>query len=362
MVIYHLHDRFYKKILSFKEIFIDLVTNFLEINISDIVNLDKTELVNREYILPVLKKLESDIVYKAGIEQHILVHIENQSKKSKTMPLRIFSYMAEIWNDYISQNNDIELLPPIVSIVLYNGVGKWDTELEFQKSVVNIQALEKYVPRFKYLLVDVNEIKRSKLEEHKTFLSAVFMLEQILPLSNFKLIIKALYDLSEYLVGINKDLFKSFITWIAKKLENYYGKGEKHLKKIQAHIEEYIDDYVEDLAKDIKGVKKMISQTENCFAESILKEIEEAKRELEQKRKEAEQKRKEAEQKRKEAEQKRKEETKEYILLYLENISYSITKEEKSKIESNNNIEELQRLFKGLLKEKDLKKIKNLLN
>lgn len=69
----NIHDKSYKDLFSKKEVFINLVQNFVKNSWSDGLREENLELVNKSYILSDYEELESDIVYKANIGDNEVV-------------------------------------------------------------------------------------------------------------------------------------------------------------------------------------------------------------------------------------------------------------------------------------------------
>jgi hypothetical protein len=78
------------------------------------------------------------------------------------MALRLLIYLTRIWDQHLSQFPKTRQLPPIVSLVLYQGRERWTAPVQFQDLIdlpSALQAgLEKYFPKFCYQLEDLSAI------------------------------------------------------------------------------------------------------------------------------------------------------------------------------------------------------------
>ncbi len=84
---------------------------------------------------------------------YVYIILEFQSNVDYSMPVRIMSYMAELWLSLLNNSNTeyakSHKIPPILPIVLYNGVEDWDAALNvadiLQDKSVNGISVEYYL-------------------------------------------------------------------------------------------------------------------------------------------------------------------------------------------------------------------------
>jgi len=157
--IHHIHDKSYKDLFSNKEILINMVQSFVKSSWGKDITKDNIELVNKSYILSDYEELESDIVYKATIENKEVIFyilLEFQSYVDYSMPIRLFLYMTEIWREVLKNTKKVEVkskdfkLPAIVPIVLYNGEYKWTVE---RKNTLSDEIKDKLGERIEDILI-----------------------------------------------------------------------------------------------------------------------------------------------------------------------------------------------------------------
>lgn len=192
--IHHIHDKSYKDLFSNKEILINMVQSFVEGSWGKDITKDNIELVNKSYILSDYEELESDIVYKATIENKEVIFyilLEFQSYVDYSMPIRLFLYMTEIWREVLKNTKKVEVkskdfkLPAIVPIVLYNGEYKWTVERKFKNVISKSELFGNNIIDFEYILIDINKYEKEQLMELKNIASAVFLLDQKVDIEEF---------------------------------------------------------------------------------------------------------------------------------------------------------------------------------
>ena len=83
--------------------------------------------------------------------------IEFQSSIDRFMAVRIANYLTLLYQDLIEQKQltATDRLPPVLSIVLYNGEARWDGACELTDLIEPVPGgLGAYRPQLRYLLLD----------------------------------------------------------------------------------------------------------------------------------------------------------------------------------------------------------------
>ncbi|GEP67257.1 Rpn family recombination-promoting nuclease/putative transposase [Clostridium beijerinckii] len=191
---HHIHDKSYKDLFSNKKMLVTMIQSFVESPWGKDITEDNMELVNKSYILSDYEELESDIVYKANIEDKEVIFyilLEFQSYVDYSMPIRLFMYMSEIWREVLKNTKKIDVkskefkLPAIVPIVLYNGEYKWTVERKFKNVINKNELFGNNIIDFEYILIDINKYEKDELMKLKNIASAVFLLDQKVDVEEF---------------------------------------------------------------------------------------------------------------------------------------------------------------------------------
>ena len=169
------HDKLFKKIFSEKSEAAKFINNMLKMKY--VVEPEKLELYNKEFITVMFERMESDIVYKIE-EKKTYIIIEHQSTVDRTMPYRIFQYTAELLRNVIDRTKmkNIDYKQPrIISIVLYTGDRMWDIGY-----IDNLQLPLEGYPKVKplYRLVDINKFSKKELLEDDSMVSKAMLIEK----------------------------------------------------------------------------------------------------------------------------------------------------------------------------------------
>ena len=200
-------------------------------------------------------KKESDLLLKFELENgdpnnlYIFVLLEFQSK-TEPMILRLFEYLSRI---YRKQKTELNYLNPVVPIVIYNGSSRWKEKTTFIEQFHLLPAdLSKYIPNFKYILIDVARFSDRLLSKLKDAVSFFFLLD--------KTEIKKKEKAAKRIIGILKEL-KSEDPEIFKLLGRYIS-GLLRYKGIE--IDE-INDYINERGK----IEGKIETAKNMLAEGM---------------------------------------------------------------------------------------------
>jgi predicted transposase/invertase (TIGR01784 family) len=182
-----MHDKGYKRILSKKRNFLDLLKRHIKTQWVDQINEDDLELMNNQFILKDFRDKEADIIYraKAGAQDVVFyVLLELQSVVDQTMPFRLLIYMVELMRR-IFEGTDEKIrelksfrLPAVVPIVLYNGGAEWSAVRSFKEYLAGYALFEPNIIDFQYLLVNINKIREEELLDAANLINTVLYLDQ----------------------------------------------------------------------------------------------------------------------------------------------------------------------------------------
>ncbi len=244
-----IHDRGYKLLLSFQQLFQYLIEGYVEGDWKARLDYSRCEKIDKTYILEGLDKQESDVLYKVpliGTEndpKEILLYIliERQSTVDHSIAFRVLMYVMNIWNE-IYKNADENLrrqktwrLPPVFPIVLYNGNDTWTAARSLQEMVEHSNLFGNYIPNLQYHLIDIVHYDTNKLKALHNALSALFLLEQSQDHESFLQSIRE----ANIILSQEKDteLWKAILQWIVFKLKSDFPQGNPEaLKELQAAI------------------------------------------------------------------------------------------------------------------------------
>lgn len=121
---------------------------------------------NRSFISDALREPESDVLLRVPFREtseseEVLIYIliEHQSSTDPAMGYRMLSYMVKIWEDqcreWPSGPAGGRRLSPILPVVFYTGEQRWASPVSLTAVMDIPKVLERFVPRFDTLFLDV---------------------------------------------------------------------------------------------------------------------------------------------------------------------------------------------------------------
>jgi len=147
------HDSFFKQIFSNPK----RVKLLLDIFAKDIgQDIHSIKPVNTEKFSSKSQKFMLDLLFSCKVKDqdaYIRIVLEHKSYLDKELPIQLLYYNAAIWEEAIKEK---DYYPPIINIVFYHGKGEWNIPTSLP--VLEDQNLEKYVSKLNYILIDLNKI------------------------------------------------------------------------------------------------------------------------------------------------------------------------------------------------------------
>ena len=253
------HDSGYKLLFSHPEMVRDLLTGFVQgewLNNADFSTLTR---VNGSYVTQSdkLAQRHDDLVWKIRINDrwlYVYLLLEFQSSIDPLMALRMMVYVGLLYQDLAKRKEFAAdgKLPPVLPIVLYNGVPRWTASVLMEKLVTTPPAgLESYVPRCRYLLLDEGQYGADVLNPLRNVVAALFRLETQRGLNDVRNVVDALIEwLKE---EDQRSLRRAFAIWFKRLLRTQLpdadidGINELHEVRsmLSENIKSWFDEYTD---------------------------------------------------------------------------------------------------------------------
>jgi len=216
------HDKRYKRLFSNKSLVKELFESFVNESISTEIDFNSLERLDKSFITDKFKEKESDLIYRVNLKEkscYIYLLIEFQSTVDPSMSLRILRYICEFY-EFLTENEKMTTLPAVFPLLLYNGEGKW-TSKENIFDMIEQTIPEKYIPKFRYYKVIINEFSKTVLKKIRNIVSAIFYVEN----SDLNELKEEIAELLEMIKGEKPELIKLFASWV----NNYLNEKEPEI-------------------------------------------------------------------------------------------------------------------------------------
>ena len=177
------HDLGYTFLFAHPELVRELLADFTDFPALGGLAADAFERVNPGYVSDRFSERHDDIVWRARVgEQWLYIYIllEFQSGVDHWMALRMQVYIGLLYQDLVKRKAFAPqaLLPPVLPLVLYNGVDPWTAATDLAALITcGPEQLAPFQAAQRYVLIDQQRLDRSVLAAKRGVLALLFRLE-----------------------------------------------------------------------------------------------------------------------------------------------------------------------------------------
>lgn len=154
------HDAAFRLAFRKKEVAESFFRRYLPEEIAGLIDFRAMKAVNKSFVDKRLRQCHADMVYEtrlAGSPAFLYLLLEHQSGPNRRMPLRLLSYMVNLWLDFEDRNPESQGLPVIFPAVFHHGRRPWRAPRRLSETMEGYQsAFESFVPDFSFWLFDLN--------------------------------------------------------------------------------------------------------------------------------------------------------------------------------------------------------------
>jgi len=212
-------DSDYRHLFSCPEVVRDLLKGYVpgkwlkDVDFSTLIH------VNGSYVSESGKQRHDDVVWRvniAGRRLWVYIITEFQKKPDQWMALRMMEYVNQLALQITREKKKHDLpegrIPPILPIVLYNGLQKWNAATDAADCFIEPpDGLEAFQPKLRHLLIDAHSLEMSRTKEVRNFAEAVFRMETNRGKDDLFAVIKALAGMLQ--APELKSLRRAFNVW-----------------------------------------------------------------------------------------------------------------------------------------------------
>ena len=195
----HTHDGFFKAVFSQPEQATAFFKSHLPADISARVDWSSLVALPGNFVKTSLQQVHSDLLFSVVIgDRETLLYLlfEHQSTPDSAMPLRLLSYVIEIFNQHHKTQGFP--LPAVLPFVIHQGPQVWNVSTEFEDlfelPAELSPALLPFLPKFRHALLDLTAYDPAT-HEHDTRLRVVL---QLMKLARQKELLRFFQWLADY--------------------------------------------------------------------------------------------------------------------------------------------------------------------
>jgi predicted transposase/invertase (TIGR01784 family) len=258
------HDSDYKLLFSHPEMVRDLLRDWVPGEWIAEADFSTLERVNGSYVSEDLKQRHDDMVWRLRLQDHwlwVYLVLEFQSEPDPWMALRLLVYLGLLSQDLVKRGELAKgKLPPILPLVLYNGLPPWRAPTEVAELFADAPpGLTTFRPRLSYHLIDEARLKLHPADSVRSAVEALFRLEHGRTPDDLRRVIQALDALLRD-PGQEK-IRRTFTAWIKSLLRRKAGASNiEEIERINDLLEadtmlaERIESWFEEATR--KGLEK----------------------------------------------------------------------------------------------------------
>ena len=252
------HDKFFKFIVSNKEVAIAFLKTFLPVNIAKLIDFSSLTYEQDSYIDKNLQEYFSDVIFKFKLKLENLfvfinILIEHKSFPDKFTPVQILKYLANGYEKQLKRDKKLTLILPFI---YYHGKDNWKYK-KLNELIENLpEELHRYVPVHETVFIDLNRMSDKQLKGlNNMFLASALMMQkysynhQVL-LVKFMEIVKNTQD-EDFIEG---NLFMDLLVIIFKVSQVDEELLMKSLKELPSHTKSKIMTLYQSIEQ--KGIQK----------------------------------------------------------------------------------------------------------
>ena len=192
MAIHNAADNSFKLIFDDHRLFADFLRDFINIDILKNVKPEDIEDM-RERFLPLFEESrDADTVKRINLKDNtpcfVIAILEHESQVNYRSSFKMLLYIGLVLNEWekeaekndpgSSKRKDFKY-PPVLPMILYDGKSDWTAERNFLERTHLNTIFEKYIPKFEYELVNLNDYSEEEIMRFGGALSYLLLIDKI---------------------------------------------------------------------------------------------------------------------------------------------------------------------------------------
>lgn len=198
------HDRGYKLLFSHPTAVEELLRGFLQEDWSERLDFSTLERVGNSFVSEDLRERHGDLIWRLRVRGeadgwfYLYLLLEFQSTSDPFMALRLLTYVSLLLEEILRQEKlkPGDRLPAVLPLVLHNGKRPWRAPCDLGSLLVEVPTgLQRYLPQFRYLLLDVGRLDLDRSDLAQNPIASVLRLDASGAGEDFLLLTRKFADL-----------------------------------------------------------------------------------------------------------------------------------------------------------------------
>ena len=277
MTIHNARDNSFKLIFGDHRLFSDFLKDFIHIDILKDVKPEDIEDISERFLPLFQDNRDSDTVKRINLKGSpifVIAILEQESRVNHRSCFKMLQYICLVLDAWekeaereepgISLRKDFKY-PPVLPIIFYDGKDTWTAEKNFFYRTNLNMAFEKYIPKFEYELVNLNDYNEKEIMGFSDTLSIILLIDKIRGVEGANLLRQLPYNYVEKLSLQIPESLRKLLSDVILVLLEKSGVDRQEAEKLAWHVE--------------KAESKEKSGMFEAVIESIIEEREEARKE-----------------------------------------------------------------------------------
>jgi predicted transposase/invertase (TIGR01784 family) len=191
MTIHNARDNSFKMIFGDHRLFSEFLKDFINIEILKDIEPEDIEDISERFIPLFQNNRDSDTVKRINLKDtplFVIAILEHESKVNHRSSFKMLQYICLVLNTWekeadrenpgTSLKKDFKY-PPVLPIIFYDGNDNWSAERNFFHRTSLNTVFEKYIPKFEYELVNLNDYSEEMIMGFSDTLSIILLIDKI---------------------------------------------------------------------------------------------------------------------------------------------------------------------------------------
>jgi len=192
MPIHNAADNSFKLIFGDHRLFSDFLKDFINIDVLKDVKPEDIEDISERFLPLFQENRDADTVKRINLKGStplfVIAILEQQSQVNHRSCFKMLQYIClvlDAWEKETEKEKPGASLlkdfkyPPVLPIIFYDGKGSWTAERNFfNRTNLNI-AFEKYIPKFEYEVVNLNDYTEEGIMKFGDALSFILLIDKV---------------------------------------------------------------------------------------------------------------------------------------------------------------------------------------
>ena len=192
MSVHNAADNSFKLIFDDHRLFADFLRDFVHVDILKDVRPEDIEDMRERFVPLFQEQRDADTVKKVSLKGgepfFVIAILEHQSQVNFRTCFKMLLYISLVLTEWEKeaekQKPDSSLAkdfkyPPVLPIVLYDGRGVWTAQRNFFERTHLNTAFEKYIPKFEYEVINLNEYSEAEIMRFGGALSFILLVDKM---------------------------------------------------------------------------------------------------------------------------------------------------------------------------------------